>query len=363
MELIKKPMRARELTAIIFMVIGLKGGDTTPALFADNAQNALWISPIISTIVILPPFLTLMHLLKKYKTKNLVELLKHLLGTKFGTFIGLLLFFGGFFTMATDMRNVVEELNYLYFPNAPTSFIYITFLLIILFVANKGFETIGSLAWAVIPIVVLTIVSVLFVDLQDTVWQRLFPLFGSGADVVIKDGISLSSVFLEFFLLTIAYQAFHDTRQFHIGIYIGGSLSILLIVSFYIIYTLIFDYNSINGIAYLYQESTESVPLGHFFTNISTLFMVGWLFSNFLRFAIFLYLICWLYGALFQIKRFEGLLLPISFLAMVISLIPTNFIVNELIVRKTGLHWISPVYLCFPFILLVSSMWRERRRQ
>ncbi|WP_077305936.1 GerAB/ArcD/ProY family transporter [Terribacillus halophilus] len=363
MELLKKPLRARELVAIVFMIIGLKGGDTTPALFADEAQNALWLSPIISFLVILPPFLTLMYLLKKYKTKNLAELIKHLLGTRVGTILGILLFISAFISMATDMRNIVEEINYLYFPDSPTTVIYAAFLFICLYVANKGLDTIGSLAWAILPVIAVTILSVMFVDLQDSVWQRLFPIFGSGASVVIKDGISLSSVFLEFFLLTIMYQAFQDTRKFRIGIGIGGILSAMLIVSFYAVYTMVFDYNTIDNIAYLYQESTEVIPLGHFFTNISTIFMVGWLFSNFLRFAIFLYIVCWLYGALFQIKRFKGLLVPIGFLAMIISLIPPNFIVNELMVRKTSLHWISPIYLCFPFILWAASYWKERRKQ
>jgi spore germination protein KB len=363
LELIKKPLRARELTAIIFMVIGLKGGDTTPALFADSAQNALWISPIVSFTVILPPFITLMYLLKKYQTKNLVELIKHLLGDKVGTFLGILLFIGAFVAMATDMRNVVEEVNYLYFPDSPTTVIYVIFLFICLYIANKGFDTIGSLAWAILPVIIATILSVMFVDIQDAVWRRIFPILGSGASVVIKDGISLSSIFLEFFLLTIAYQATQDTKQFRTGMYIGGALSAVLIVSFYALYTMVFDYNTIDNIAYLYQESTEVVPLGHFFTNISTIFMIGWLFSNFLRFSIFLYIVCWLYGSLFQIKRFEGLLMPLGFIAMILSLIPPNFIVNELIIRKTSLHMITPVYLCFPFILWAASFWRGRSRK
>ncbi|SDC49349.1 spore germination protein (amino acid permease) [Terribacillus halophilus] len=362
MELLKKPMRARELIAMIFMLIGIKGGDTTPSLFADEAQNALWIAPIVSFVVILPPFITLMYLLKKYQTRNLAELLHHLLGTKLGTIIGIFLFVGAFISMAADMRNIVEEINYLYFPNSPTIIIYLIFIVICLFVANKGLESIGSLAWAVLPVIVLTIISVMFVDFQATVWQRIFPILGGGASIVIRDGFSLSSVFLEFFLLTIAYQAFHDTKQFRIGMYTGSILSVLLIVLFYMIYTMVFDYNTVDNIAYLYQESTEIVPLGHFFTNISTFFMVGWLLSNFLRFTIFLYIICWLYGALFQIKRFEGLLMPISFLAMILSMIPPNFITNEMIVRKTSFHWISPIYLCFPFLLLAASLWRERRK-
>lgn len=362
MELTKKPLRTREMVAIVFMIVGLKGGDTTPALFAEHAQNAIWLGPIVSFLVLLAPFLVLMYLLKKYKRFNLIELTFHLIGNKAGTVLGLLLFASGFVAMSTDMRNVVEEINYLYFPNSPTIAIYIIFISICIIIANKGWETIGSLTWALLPVIVLTILAVLIVDMRDAVGYRIFPIFGGGADVVLKEGISKSSAFLEFLLLPIAYQAFHQPKNFRLGIYTGGILSCILIVSFYALYTMMFDYNTINNIAFLYQESTEIVTLGHFFTNISTFFMIGWLFSSFLRFIIYLYIICWIFGAIFEIKRFEGLLLPIGFISMMLSLIPPSFAVNELIVRETSLQIITPLFLIFPFLLWGAAFWKDRKK-
>lgn len=360
MQLTKKPLRIREMVVIVFMIIGLKGGDTTPALFADHAQNAIWLVPIVSFLCLLPPFLILMYLLKKHEKYNLVELIFHLLGKKLGAVLSLLLFIGGFVSMSVDMRNVMEELNYLYFPESPTIIIYVIFLGICIIIANKGLETIGSLTWALIPIIIITILAVMTVDLRDAVWQRIFPILGDGAKTILVDGISKSSAFLEIFLLTIAYQAFHQTKDFRIGIYTGGILSCILIVTFYAIYAMVFDYNTINNIAFLYQESTEIVSLGHFFTNISTFFMIGWLFSTFLRFIIFLYILCWIFGAIFEIKRFEGLLLPIGVVSMILSLIPPSFSMNELIIRETSLQIITPLFLIFPFLLWGTDRWKNR---
>ncbi|MFP7256137.1 GerAB/ArcD/ProY family transporter [Terribacillus goriensis] len=361
MELNKKPLRIRELVAIIFMLVGLKGGDTTPALFADKAQNAIWMVPIISFLFLLGPFLVLMFLLKKYEKYNLVELIFHLIGKKAGSLLALLLFISGFIAMFTDMRNVMEEINYLYFPNSPTLVLYVLFLGICLLVAHKGFETIGSLAWALNPIIVVTIIAVVVVDLKDAVLLRIFPIFGPGFGTILFEGISKSGAFLEIFLITIAYTAFHQTKYFRGGIYLGGSLSGILIISFYLIYSLLFDYNSINNVAFLYQESTEVISLGHFFTNISTLFMIGWMFSNFLRFIIFLYLLCWIFGAIFEIKRFEGLLLPLGFIAMILSLIPPSFVVNEMFLRERSLQIMTPLFFLFPFLLWGASYWKDRK--
>ncbi|WP_340082895.1 GerAB/ArcD/ProY family transporter [Terribacillus sp. FSL K6-0262] len=361
MRLNNKPLRVRELLALIFLLIGLKGGDTTPALFADQAQNAIWLAPIISFLFLLGPFLLLMSLLKKYENYNLVELIFHLLGKKAGTALALLLMICGYLSMFTDMRNVVEEINYLYFPNSPTLVIYVLFLGICLIVAHKGLETIGSLAWALLPIIVLTVISVLIVDIRAAELLRIFPIFGGGVGTVLREGISKSAAFMEIFLITIAYSAFHHTKYFRLGIFWGGGLSAILIITFYAIYTMLFDYNSINNIAFLYQESTEIIPLRHFFTNISTFFMVGWMFSNFIRFTIFLYLLSWIFGAIFEIKRFEGLLLPMGFIAMMVSLIPPSFVVNEMIFREKSLQFMTPIFFLFPFLLWGASYWRDRK--
>lgn len=361
MELSKKPLRIRELVAMIFMLVGLKGGDTTPALFADKAQNAMWIVPIISFLFLLGPFLVLMFLLKKYEKYNVVELIFHLIGKKAGSLLALLLFLSGFIAMFTDMRNVVEELNYLYFPNSPSLVIYVLFLSICLIVAHKGLETIGSLAWALTPVIVITIISVIAIDLKDVEFARVFPIFGGGVGTVLSEGVTKSGAFMEIFLITIAYTAFHQTKYFRSGIYLGSGLSGVLIITFYLIYSTLFDYNSINNIAFLYQESTEIVALGHFFTNISTLFMVGWMFSNFLRFIIFLYLLSWIFGEIFEIKRFEGLLLPLGFIAMMLSLIPPSFVVNEMLLREESLQFSTPLFFVFPFLLLGASYWKGRK--
>ncbi|MFP7493246.1 GerAB/ArcD/ProY family transporter [Terribacillus saccharophilus] len=361
MELNKKPLRIRELVVMIFMLIGLKGGDTTPALFAENAQNAIWIVPLVSFLFLLGPFLVLMFLLKKYEKYNLVELVFHLIGKKAGTLLALLLFTFGFISMFSDMRNAMEEINYLYYPNSPTLLLYVIFLGICLLIAHKGLETIGSLTWALNPIIVITIIAVVVIDLKDAVFLRIFPIFGDGVGTLLREGISKSGAFLEIFLITIAYQAFHQAKYFRTGMYLGSSLSGILIISFYIIYSATFDYNTIDNVAFLYQESTEVVSLGHFFTNISTLFMVGWMFSNFLRFTIFLYLLCWIFGAIFEIKRFEGLLLPLGFIAMIISLIPPSFAVNEMVFRENTLQLSTPIFFLFPFLLWIASYWKDRK--
>lgn len=363
MELAKKPLKTRELLTMAWFMIGLKSADTTPAMLAGHTKNAIWLVPIASFLILLPSFLLLMHLLKKYESYNLVELIQYLLGSKIGTLLCLLIFLSAFIVIVLDIRNYVEQVNYLYFPNASTTFIFTLFLLVCFIIASKGLESIGSISWMFLPFILFTIIFILWLGQSNAVWNRIFPIFGNGLGVILKEGWNKSSLFLEVFLLTIGYQAFREPKFFRRGVYLGSGLAFFFITSFYLTYAIVFDYNSIENIAFPYQETTEIVTLGHFFTNVSTFFMVGWLICSFLRFGVFLYLLVWIFGAIFKVKPFESYLFPFCFLILTLGSITPSFVANELSVREVVLEYSSPVFFLFPFLLWVMSVWRGRIKQ
>src|SRR5699024_1618043 len=105
--------------------------DSTPALLAQDTQNAFWLSPIISFVCIFPSFLLMIYLLKKYQDKNLVELLEAITTKWIGKLLGIIIFLFGFLSITFDSRNYIEQSKLLYFPESPTLFIYLIFILFV----------------------------------------------------------------------------------------------------------------------------------------------------------------------------------------------------------------------------------------
>lgn len=83
----------------------------------------------------------------------------------------------------------------------------------------------------------------------------------------------------------------------------------------------------------------------------------------FIRFILFLYLVAWMFGAIFNIKNFELLILPIGFLLMVIGLLPDNVIVTETVFRNGLFNRLTPFIIIFPLILLVCHFFKRRKRR
>ncbi len=354
----KERLTAKELFAITVLMIAVKIGDTTPSLLAQHGKNAFWLMAPIAFFTILPSYLLLMHLLKKYKDKNLVELIEHILGKRAGKLVGLALFLITFFSMTIDTRNYVEEIKLLYFPEATTSLVFIIFMGVCFFGAKKGFETIGSTAWVLFPYIKITFILLVILILEEVVWQRVFPIWGTGLGQIVMEGMKKSSIFSQLIILTMAYTSLRKTSMFHKGALFGALIVIVEITFFFLLYCTMFDYNSIEKVAFPFHEITQYVNIGSFFTNIETFFMIFWLLAAFIRFILYLYFTAWIFGAVFNIKEFEPLLLPFGYFVVILGLMPKNAIQNELLFRENYLDMITPFFLILPFLLWTTAKLR-----
>ncbi|MGP4038956.1 GerAB/ArcD/ProY family transporter [Gracilibacillus sp. D59] len=348
-------LRVKEILAITLILVGVKLSDSTPALMAQKAQNGFWLIPLLAFICIFPSFLVLLYLLKKYQGKNIVELVESITGKWIGKCVGILLFIFAFLTLTLDSRNYIEQIKLLYFPESPTDIIFLVFIGIVFFGAKKGIEVIGFTSWILLFFIQGAFFLVLILVYEDIVIQRIFPIFGTSLPVMLTEGVKKASIFVELFFLLITYQSAKKTSMFRKGALIASIIALFELTIFYFVYTTVFDYNSIEKIQFPFHDITQYINFGEFLTNIETIFMIFWLFAAFLKFIIFIYITSWIFGEIFAIRNFEPLLLPFSFLVMMIGLLPFNSVMNELVFRETLLTIMSPFFIIFPFVLWIIA--------
>ncbi|SEO39663.1 spore germination protein (amino acid permease) [Amphibacillus marinus] len=358
---VNKKLSSFEMFSMTLILIGMKLSDTTPSLFAQKSQNALWYIPFLAFLIVLPSFFVIMYLLEKVQAKHLVNLFELLLGKLLGKGLAFFIFLLSFLMISLDSRNYVEQIKTLYFERSSSLIIFVLFCVVCVFGAIRGIEVIGYTSKVLIPFLTASLVLVIFLVYEHMIWERIYPIFGSGLQFVLKESLFKGSIFADFILLTMAYSSFKKPSDFKIGGLIALFIAVLEITFLFLIYATVFDYNSIEKVSFPFHEITQYVQLGDFFTNIETFFMVFWLLATFLRFILLLYLQTWLFGAIFNIDEFELLVLPLGFLSMVIGLIPDNSVVTELVYRNQLLDLLTPVLIVLPFLLL--AIYTLRRKQ
>ncbi|MBM7572495.1 GerAB/ArcD/ProY family transporter [Aquibacillus albus] len=351
----KTRLKGREIIAIVLLIIGFKLADTTPAQYAQEGKNAFWLMPIVSLLVMLPSFLLLMYLLKKYKDKNLIQLIFSILGKKVGVFMGFIIFLLSYLLLILSARNYTNQITMLYFPESPTTVIMFLFLTVIFFGAKRGLQAIGTATYITLPYLKLSILVLAAAIIPKVVWLRIFPIFGDGLGTILLEGAKRGSIFFDLFILTIAYTAITSNKSFAKGIYFGGAIAFMEIIFFFLLYTTLFDYKSIDKIAFPFHDVTQYVNFGEFFTNVETFFMVFWLGAAFLRFVILIYFGSWLLGETLQLDEFEPLIFPLTLFVFPFSMIVENTITNELIFRNYLLSITTPVLIIFPIILWIVA--------
>ncbi|WP_018933874.1 GerAB/ArcD/ProY family transporter [Gracilibacillus lacisalsi] len=344
-------LRTKEIASIVLIFVAIKFADSTPTLLSQKAQNGFWIIPAISFIVIFPSFLVMLYLLKKYEDKHVVQLCEAITGKWLGKLIGLVFFLFAFSSMVFDARNYIEQVKMLYFPESPTDYIFFIFIIVAFFGAKRGFEVIGYTSRIALPVIKFSALLVILLIWEEVVTERVFPVFGSGLSIIATEGIIKASIFAELFFVLIAYKATKETKMFRKGAIIASIIALAELLLFYFIYITVFDYNSIEKIAFPFHDIIQRIEFGEFFTNIETIFMVFWLFAAYLKFIYFLYFSAWFFGAVFNIDNFEPLLLPLAFLVILIGLLPYNSAQTQLVYHEQLYTLMSPFFIFLPFLL------------
>ena len=109
-------------------------------------------------------------------------------------------------------------------------------------------------------------------------------------------------------------------------------------------YLWMFDFRSVEKITYPFNEAIRFVSLGRYITNVETFFIAIWLVAVVVKFTVYIYIVCKIFGFLFQINEFEYSILPITLLILIIAMIPENNEMNMFVIRTNVLLTLNTSY-------------------
>lgn len=343
----------RELISLSCITIGFKITDMTATIIFQDNKNAGWIVPIISIILIIGPLFLLVSLLKKYKDKNLVDLIYTIMGKYLGFIICFLLFVVLFISTAANSRNYIDIMNTMFLTDTPVIVLYVLGFLGSYFIANRGFENIARTSWFFFIVIKVSFLLVIVFSLTDINLDFLYPLQGPGIKKLIHSGVRNTSIFAELFIITVFYPYLRSHRDLKLGNTISMGIAITELTLFYIIYISVFDYPPISDVAFPFHQLTMFISTERFFTGLEAFFIPFWVIGATIRYAFYLYATTVLFGYTMKIKEFEPLLLPFTALIIMVGMIFENPVETILFFKKYIIMQNSWLFL----ILLPVALW------
>ena len=200
-----------------------------------------WMLPIVSGGIFFVPLFLLLKTLTLYKNKNLFTVIQQLLGKYIGFIVCLLIFVISSTAISFDSRAYVNIIRSFYFTTTPNVIIYAILMSVCAYGAKKGIQHIGSVSWLLFFYSIVSLIIALLLCLKDSTFQSIFPIWGPGKLEILKQSSLKTSLFADFFLLTLLIPYLTSIKDFRKGTWISYVFSMILISGAFMIYIVLFD--------------------------------------------------------------------------------------------------------------------------
>jgi spore germination protein KB len=351
----KDKLGIREYSAMLLLTLGPKFSDTTPSVLFKRAKNGAWMLPIISAIIMLPSFLVLLSLLKKYKDKNFIEIIYIILGKYIGFIYSLTISIIMFVYMIVISRDVTDTIITMFYPSTPPIVIYLLFMSSAIFICGRGLAALGGACWLMFPVLMVAASFTILFTVPDMRLQYLFPIGGIKVMELIKGIPFFASMTIEALTLSILYPKVKSQEEYKKGTLIGLILSVMFISLFCVTYLLVFDVMAVQRIPFQYLELTRMIRIGRFISNAEAAFLGFWIIAAGLRLSVFLYMITSLFLNTFHRKSMKPFFPLFAALCLFFALLPENFSFILFTFRKYLLLCSFSVIVPLPYLLYFLS--------
>ena len=314
-----------------------------PNFVIINSGSSSWITVLLHFIIIFILGFIICKFFKELGSKDLVDVSEYLGGKPLKWFIGILYIF--LFTAVSSyvLRYFTNVLEIIYFESTPTTFLLLFFLVGSVIAGNKGIKSISYINLALFPIILLSLVIILFSTLKDIIPQRIFPIFGLGIDKSFISGLSTiftfgSIAYLYFFIPILKNpKDFKQVTLYSIiisGIYMFFSVLCLIMV---------FPFATFTDETLSMYLLARRITFGEFFQRIDAMFILFWILSILVFLSMNLYFINTLIRKLINIKYGKELNYSLAFLIFSMSLYFKNIASMKLVLN---------VYIKYAFIAI-----------
>lgn len=276
----------------IFMYVGIfsTGILTMPAILYRYAEQNLWLSLFIGSLIGYLLVFINGFFYKHFPGKNVQEIIIQLLGPYIGRFC-LTMIIGLFiFEEIYILREYQLYLSVGFYQFTRPCIIIGFMMLICTYACYKGIEVIARVSQIIFPLMIFFYIAICLLALPSVTLSNMLPILEKGLLPPIKGAIVPLSWFSEFFWLSFCLNSLPPRKK----IILPGVLTVL-ILTLTLLFVFVIDIGVLG--AYTGQSLFPShvvvryIELGTFVERVSAFFMSLWVLGMFIKICFLLYVI------------------------------------------------------------------------
>lgn len=351
------------LEAIMFILIVITNKIilNLPKNIISSCANSAWINVIYISIIAILFTMLIVKLFKKFESYDIIDISNYLGGKPLKTFcgIGYLIIF--IFVASLVLRDFSETLRIIYYSDSPLIYIML-FLMIGAVIGNKlGFRAIVKANLFIMPIVIFSILIILFSSFKNFEIQRLFPIFGNGIDETFFSGFSNVFSYSGITYLFLIMPYLKNSKQFKKISIISIIISSLYLFLSVFCLILVFSYITVTDESNSIYLLTRTLEFGRFFQRVDAIFILLFILSCLSYLTITLFLALDIFKKITSIKDSKAMSYCFSILILGLALIPNNISIVR-IANYTVFKY-SILYFIFGFSTLILILANNKKKK
>lgn len=331
-----------------------------PQLLVAEAKQDAWITALIGAAGGVCIALLYAALALRFPGSSPVQYFQAVLGRPLGL-LAILTLFGYLFWVVLAMQREVMDFFVINYPETPSLFVGICFMLIEIYLLLNGLEVIARTHDLLFPFIVLGILALLAIALPYFSLQELSPVLSGGIGPVLTPLPSyLSFPYGNTVVFLMVFPMLRKAKDLPI-VAAGGSMlgsMIIVLVTFFALFTM--GAYSAARVVYPPHFGARILTAAGFLAGLDGLVDSIWIVSNVLRIVIFRYVLILIVAQLLGVSSYRYLVIPFSALTLVCSLNIYANIGEHIAFVKYPESWLAPIaYIVTPLLVLVVAIARR----
>lgn len=326
----------------------------TKTIISSTNSSALINTIYISILAIILSYI-LYALLKNFPTFDILDISNFLGGKVLKSIIGILFFSYFIFFTATLLMNFVYCLQIIYYPNTPTFFIILTFLICAFFVCNLKYNALYRSNLLIIPFVVLSIFILFFGNMREFSFENMFPLLGNGINTTFLNGISNLFIFQGLIYILFLPPLLKDYSQLKKISIISILFSAIYLFFNIAIILFLFGPNVTNTLLMPSYSAVRYIEFGTFFQRLDSVFLLTWIISFISYLSISINTCCNILKKTTTIKSVKFSTILVCFFILMVSLVSSSYAVSTFLIDIVYKYAFFFIIIISIIVLLFSS--------
>lgn len=354
-----------KLEAIFLMLIVITNKIilNLPKTIILKSGTSAWINVIYISVIAILFTLLIVKLFEKFKGYSIIDVSNYLGGGFLKTICGIIYILAFVLIASIVLRDFSETLKLIYYTNSPIIFIML-FFIIATVVGNKlGFKAIVKTNLIIMPLIILTILVILFSSFKNFVPERLFPILGYGVDETFFSGFSNLFAYSGLTYIFLIMPYLKDCTQFKKISVISTVISSIYLFLSVICLLLVFPYITLTEEPLSIYLLSRSLEFGRFFQRIDAIFILLFIMSCLSYLTISVFLILDIFKQITNIQDSKAMTYCVAVLLFGLALLPNNSLQVKFINSTVFKYYILYCVFGFSTLILIIANIKKKREE